>query len=142
MMSARAGVLVLWTLSVACTAPVAAVTHPQADAAAALIGRIVGPDRAAAFNLTVSLPGTDGRDWFAVAPGLTSDGQVAMSGTSGVALASGFNWYLMNTVGRQISYPLAGEPFLDPASLPAVGKGWPIAVAAAGVRRTSQFKYR
>ena len=72
----------------------------QVDAAAALIGRLVGPDRAAAFDLQIVEAGV--HDSFALPAGLTSDGKIAIAGTSGVALASGFNWYLKYTVGREV----------------------------------------
>ena len=60
----------------------------QATAAYQLIERLVGSTRAQAFNLTIT-PADGGAESFTLAPGPCC----TISGSSGVALASGFNWY-------------------------------------------------
>ena len=66
-------------------------TTSQVDAAVALIARLVGDDRAQAFSLSLE-PRVGSTDAFSLPAGLTDDGKIAITGTSGVALASGFNW--------------------------------------------------
>ena len=103
-------------IAAACVVPASA---DQAAAAAALISRIVGP-RAAAFNLSLTSSSSptkaDAPDSFSIAAGQCC----SITGTNGVALASGFNWYLRYVAKREVSYPLSGEPMLNVSSLPAM----------------------
>ena len=79
----------------------AAAPPDQVAAATALIARITGRARGAAFNLSLSpAVGADQRDTFTVAEGPCC----SITGTSGVALASGFNWYLRYIAKRYVLY--------------------------------------
>ena len=84
-------------------------TSQQVAAASALIGRVVGPARAAAFKLSLEPVPPSGADSFSVAAGPCCN----ITGTNGVALASGFNWYLKYVARREVAYPLSGEPMLN-----------------------------
>eukprot|EP00729_Bicosta_minor_P009505 gene9505-27147_t len=90
----------------------------QVAAAAALIARIVGPVRSVDFKLKLTDANTSAVDSFSVEAGRCC----TITGTNGVALASGFNWYLRYVAKREVSYPLSGEPMLNISTLPAV---WP-----------------
>ena len=104
----------------------------QATAAFQLIERLVGPTRVQAFNLTIA-PTDDGTESFTLAPGPCC----TISGSSGVALASGFNWYLKYIAKREVSYPLDGEDMLNISALP---KEWPPIPKL--LKQTSLFKWR
>ena len=104
----------------------------QANAAFQLIERLVGPIRAQAFNLTIT-QADDGAESFTLVPGPCC----AISGSSGVALASGFNWYLKYIAKREVSYPLDGEDMLNISALP---KTWPPIPKL--LKQTSLFKWR
>ena len=104
----------------------------QATAASQLIERIVGASRAHAFKLTLA-PTNDGIASFTIAPGPCC----TISGSSGVALASGFNWYLKYIAKREIAYPLAGEAMLNVSTLPTE---WPPVPTL--VKQRSSFKWR
>ena len=69
----------------------------QAASAAALVGRIVGTDRASAFNLSIDAAAAGGPDSFT----LHSGPCCTISGTNGVALASGFNWCVAGVVNAK-----------------------------------------
>ena len=110
----------------------------QVAAASALIGRIVGPARAAAFKLSLApaaaaAAAAGGADTFSVAAGPCC----SITGTNGVALASGFNWYLKYVAKREVAYPLSGEPMLNVSTLPTT---WPPVPQA--LTQTSVFKWR
>lgn len=73
----------------------------QVAAAAALIARIVGPVRSVDFKLKLTDANTSAVDSFSVEAGRCC----TITGTNGVALASGFNWYL-RYVGKQQLLPV------------------------------------
>ena len=78
----------------------AAGTSREITAAADLIARLVGPLRSAAFELSLVAGHADS---FAITAG-SAPGHAAISGTSGVALASGLNWYLKYDCRIEVSY--------------------------------------
>ena len=104
----------------------------QATAAFQLIERLVGTTKAQTFNLTLT-PTDDGTEFFTIEPGSCC----AISGTSGVALASGFNWYLKYIAKREVSYPLDGEAMLNMSALPVK---WPPIPKL--LKQISSFKWR
>ncbi|HEY3933913.1 MAG TPA: alpha-N-acetylglucosaminidase [Gemmatimonadales bacterium] len=82
-------------------------------AARALIDRVV-PGRAGDFTVA-AIPDSSGFDVFEVA----QDGrQVALRGSSGVAIASALNWYLQQVAGVNVNLPV--QPLTLPAPLPRV----------------------
>jgi alpha-N-acetylglucosaminidase len=70
-------------------------------AAAALIERVV-PGHGADFTLE-AIPDSNGLDVFEVEQ---AGGQVALRGSSGVAIASALSWYLEHVAGANVSLPL------------------------------------
>lgn len=62
------------------------------EAIPALIGRVLGAEYASHFVLKLTAPNKDNADEFCVSD--AADGKIQITGTSGVALASGFKYYL------------------------------------------------
>ncbi|MGW8256366.1 MAG: alpha-N-acetylglucosaminidase TIM-barrel domain-containing protein, partial [Thermoguttaceae bacterium] len=92
----------------------------------ALIRRIV-PNKAHLFQVE-AIPKEDGRGVFEIE---SCNGKIVIRGSSGVAIASGWNWYLKYYCRCQVS--LWGNRLKLPEPLPCVSQK---------VRRTSRFKYR
>ncbi|MCY3022435.1 MAG: alpha-N-acetylglucosaminidase C-terminal domain-containing protein [Planctomycetota bacterium] len=113
--------LVSGLLASACSAG----TAPH-DAARGLIQRLV-PEKAALFVLE-SIPQENGRDVFEIE---SRDGKVVIRGSSGVSIASGWNWYLKYYCRCHVS--LWGNQLRLPDPLPVVNEK---------VRRSSPFRYR
>jgi alpha-N-acetylglucosaminidase len=90
----------------------AAPISPQ-EAARGLIQRIV-PTKADQFLLE-TIPAENGRDVFEIE---NRDGKVVIRGSSGVAIASGWNWYLKYYCHCHVS--LWGNQSELPDPLPAV----------------------
>lgn len=67
--------------------------NPAAQAAAALIGRIL-PGHATDFTIEI-IPQENGRDVFEIE---SPDGRIHLRGNNGLAVAVAFNWYLRHTV--------------------------------------------
>jgi len=108
-------VLVLSVLGAAC-APGQTPPEPRtpAEAAAhALAGRLL-PDHAESFVFEEIAP-QDGRDVFEVEG---RGGRIVVRGSSGVAMASGLNWYLKNVCRCLVS--VAGDQLAVPTPLPPV----------------------
>ena len=125
------GFLKIWCVVV--THTVSSTAAPdQATAAFQLIERLVGSTKAQAFKLSLA-PTNDGISSFTIAPGPCC----TISGSSGVALASGFNWYLKYIAKREISYPLDGESMLNISALPV---RWPPIPKL--LKQRSSFKWR
>lgn len=82
-------------------------------AARALIARVV-PRAAASFDVA-AIPDSAGLDVFEVA---SNGGRVELRGSSGVAIASALDWYLVHVAGKNTSLPLT--PIALPAPLPRV----------------------
>lgn len=102
----------------ACTLPLAVSAATPSDAEAhALIERMVAA-HAEKFIVDTSLPQQDGKDTFSLAD--AADGKILIKGNNGVAVASGFNWYLKNRANCHISW--CGDQLALPVSLPKVGE--------------------
>jgi len=104
----------------------AAMAATPADAARGLIQRLA-PGKADQFGLE-TIPAEDGRDVFEIE---SREGKVVIRGSSGVALASGWNWYLKYYCHCHVS--LWGNNLNLPDPLPPVKEK---------VRRNSPFRYR
>ena len=93
--------------------------HLSSSPVADLVARLVGPERAARFELTLEpLAGHTGR--FAIAP--TSKGRIAVHGTDAVALAVGVGHYL-HLVNASFSWAATGGDNL--AALPPASSALP-----------------
>ena len=121
-----------WTIAVAiplalmsCLADPAAAAPPDA-AARAMLERLV-PEKAALFLLEM-ISAENGRDVFEIEG---RNGKIVVRGSSGVAIASGWNWYLTHYCHCHVS--LWGKQLRFPDPLPAV---------PAKIRRVSSFPYR
>jgi len=116
----------LAVLAAACSvrAPAAAAT-PEA-AARGVVERLL-PEAADRFVLE-SIAADDGRDVFELE---SRDGKIVVRGTSGVAIASGVNWYLKYYCRCHVSF--CGDQLRLPDPLPAIDET---------VRRVSPFRYR
>jgi alpha-N-acetylglucosaminidase len=100
-----------------------------ADPAAAvrdLAARVL-PEHADRFEFS-AIPADDGRDVFEIA---TRDGKVHIRGNTGVAMATGLNWYLKHRCGCHMSW--CGDQLAMPETLPEV---------APPVRRASSCRWR
>ncbi len=102
----------------------AAVPDP-AFATSALATRILGP-RSAEFRFE-SIPADDGKEVFEFE---ASGGTVTVRGSSGVAMATGLNWYLRYRCNANISW--CGDQLNLPKPLPDASK----------TRQVSPYKYR
>ncbi|MGC8639487.1 MAG: alpha-N-acetylglucosaminidase [Isosphaeraceae bacterium] len=100
-------------------------TTPE-EAAAGVLRRVI-PARADRFVLA-TIPRRAGRDVFEVE---AADGRVQVRGSSGVAIASGVNWYLQNICHCDVSW--CGDQLKVPDPLPALPEK---------VVRTTPFAYR
>ena len=97
------------------------------DAAARAILQRLAPAKAELFLLE-TIPAENGRDVFEIE---SRDGKIVIRGSSGVAIASGWNWYLMHYCHCHVS--LWGNQLRFPDPLPAVPEK---------IRRISPFPYR
>ena len=96
------------------------------QAAGELLKRLL-PDRAEEFVLK-TIPADGGRDVFEIE---SAGGKTVIGGSSGVAIASGLNWYLKHYGHCHVSW--CGDQLRLPRPLPAVPER---------VRRASPFPYR
>jgi alpha-N-acetylglucosaminidase len=96
------------------------------DAALGVLRRVI-PARADRFVLA-TIPRRDGRDVFEVE---AAGGRVTVRGSSGVAIASGVNWYLQNACHCDVSW--CGDQLALPDPLPSL---------PARVQRSSPFTHR
>jgi alpha-N-acetylglucosaminidase len=103
----------------------AAAATPE-EAARGLLERLL-PAAADRFVLE-SIPAENGRDVFEIE---SRDGKVVVRGSTGVAIASGVNWYLKYYCHCQVSF--CGDQLRLPDPLPAVEEK---------VRQVSPFPYR
>jgi alpha-N-acetylglucosaminidase len=109
--------------SAAVRPPLQLPLHDPVSAVQGLISRVLGPGYVAAFTLSVIPPdAATSNDVFTLAPGPGGSG-VAISGSSGVALASGLGWYLKYTCNaswawgvNNSGHQMASVPL--PAALP------------------------
>ena len=99
---------------------------PADEAARGVLQRVV-PEVADAFVLE-TIPPVDGRDVFEVE---SADGKIVVRGSSGVAIASGANWYLKYLCHCHLSFN--GDQLQIPQPLPVV---------AEKIHRVSPYKYR
>ena len=94
------------------------------EAALALVRRVVGPEAAGLFDVTVtgkdSLLGDDVFEIHDVSPSPVG-ARIHLKGTNGVAVASALNWYLRYNCKVDTSWNSA-FPLQLPASLPKVGR--------------------
>ncbi|HKI96603.1 MAG TPA: alpha-N-acetylglucosaminidase TIM-barrel domain-containing protein, partial [Gemmatimonadales bacterium] len=126
-----AAVLLAALLAVAPAPPAASAASAVPDTAQlapvrGLIARVV-PHDTARFRLAM-IPADSGRDVFEV---VAEGGRIVLRGSSGVALASGLDWYLEHVAGINISLPL--QPVRLPATLPPLPHS---------VRITTPYRYR
>lgn len=103
-----------------------AVPQRQLRAARALVARVV-PEAASCFALEL-IPRADGRDVFEVE---SRGEQVALRGSSGVALASALHWYLQHAAGVNVSDPLRPVHLAPPTPM-----------VPQCVRRTTPHRHR
>ena len=96
------------------------------EAARGVLLRLI-PSHADRFVLAAIAP-ENGRDVFEVE---AAGGRVTVRGSSGVAIASGVNWYLQNQCHCDVSW--CGDQLKLPEPLPSL---------SGKVRRTSPFEYR
>ena len=114
-----------------------ACTADQVAAAEALVGRVLGGvEAASAFKLScsaqdVQAQATPSFELHASPAG----GPIAISGTTGVALASGFHWYLKHYANTSIMY---GHGSIGK---PAVPSSWPAVPTALAMQSPTQFSY-
>ena len=91
-------------------------SQKQIDTAKGVIER-TAPGRSKDFVLSF-IPKENGRDVFEISD--APDGKIAIAGSSGVAIASGFYHYIKNFCGCDISW--CGSNIEIPSPLPKVGK--------------------
>ena len=103
--------LIVMVVGLMTARPVTAAT--PGEAARGLVQRLVG-NRADQF-VFAPIPKEDGRDVFELE---SRDGKIVVRGTSGVAMASGLNWYLKHSCHCHVS--LWGNNLLLPNPLPIV----------------------
>ena len=117
-------------LMLACNRAPKSVCTPdrQAGAVIALIGRVVGPEHAGAFEVNVTGVQKDGKDYFAL---YGHDGRIVLEGNDGVSAASALKYYLERYCNCQITW--CGTNLDLPEELP---------VPADRTERTSPYKYR
>ena len=120
-----AGTIAAVSLCLASQPGVAATADP-ATRAAGIIERLV-PAKAHLFLLE-KIPAENGRDVFEIE---SRDGKIVVRSSSGVAIASGWNWYLKHYCHCHVS--LWGNQLNLPDPLPALPEK---------VRRVSPLKYR
>ena len=126
-------VLIRWTWTIAAIALVftsqmmaVAATADPSTAARGILERLA-PEKADLFLLE-TIPAENGRDVFEIE---SRDGKIVVRGSSGVAIASGWNWYLTHYCRCHVS--LWGNQLRMPDPLPAVPEK---------IRRASSFPYR
>jgi alpha-N-acetylglucosaminidase len=115
--------LLVSALLIAASLSVATASPEQA--AADLTRRVLG-DRATEFRFA-SIPAENGMDVFEVE---AKDGVATVGGSTGVAMASGLNWYLKYGCNAHVSW--LGDQLALPKPLPDFAK----------VRRVSPYKHR
>ena len=117
-------------LSLSCTRTPKSVYTPdrQAEAVIALIGRVVGPEHAGAFEVNVTGVQKDGKDYFAL---YGHDGRIVLEGNDGVSAASALKHYLENYCNCQITW--CGTNLNLPEKLP---------IPTCRTERTSPYKHR
>lgn len=93
----------------------------------ALIGRLL-PQAAGQF-IVESIPADDGRDVFEIE---SVDGKIVLRGSTGVAAASGLNWYLKHYCHCHVSW--CGDQLTLPAELPQV-------TTKVRIRTPYQYRY-
>jgi alpha-N-acetylglucosaminidase len=105
-------------LAVAAQAPVPRSVHDPIAAVQGLIGRLLGPQYTAAFQLqTIAADPATGRDVFEID---VSNSQPVLRGNTGVALASALNWYLRYECNASVSWGRdgTGNQLQLPSTLP------------------------
>ena len=102
------------------------VSHAQTEAASALVRRLA--PQAAEYFVFEAIPQEQGQDVFELE---SRDGKIVVRGSNGVAMASGWNWYLKYYGHCHVS--LWGDQLKLPDPLPPVPEK---------VRQVSPFKYR
>ena len=107
--------------------------HAPVAAVQGLISRLLGDAYIPAFDLTVIPAAADGNDVFELSP---AGGRVAISGSSGYALAAGLNWYLKYTANCSASWGREGSG--NNVQLPAPGA----LVPPAPLRMESLVRWR
>jgi alpha-N-acetylglucosaminidase len=105
----------------------------QIEAVKGLITRLIGESYVDKFNLEMISPTSEGHDVFEIES--SGNDQVVIRGNTGVALASGLNWYLKYYCFCHVSwgYNGTGDQLNVPNPLPPV---------ANKVRMESPVKYR
>jgi alpha-N-acetylglucosaminidase len=100
--------------------PHPAPVHDPVAAAQGLVTRLLGSQYLASFAFTTEPPdAASGNDVFSLSAGIAGGAPVAISGTTGVSLASGLGWYLKYTLNCSWGwgYSNSGHNFLPALSL-------------------------
>lgn len=91
----------------------------QIDTVKGLIGRVFGQDKVQYFTLQIVPPTPDGLDTFTISG---TSNAITISGSTGVSLASGLNWYLKYFCNCQVSWGRngSGNQLNIPSTLPGI----------------------
>ncbi|XP_062511112.1 alpha-N-acetylglucosaminidase-like isoform X2 [Corticium candelabrum] len=124
--------LLLFSFPISLSDP--ALPENQTEAVKGLISRLLGEDYVEKFDLQIISATSQGRDVFEIDSSGNAD-QVTIRGNTGVAMASGFNWYLKYYCNCHVSWGVngTGDQLNVPTPLPRVTQK---------VRIESPVKYR